>query len=130
MLPFVVGAVLALAVAAFATVSGFDRDRAFYPTVLIVVASLYALFAVIGGSMTALGAELIGFVLFFLISLFGFKRTPWLLVAGLIGHGIFDFFHPALIADPGVPPWWPAFCGAYDVVAGVYLAILLKRRSS
>jgi hypothetical protein len=41
-------AILALAVGGLATVSGLDRDRAFYPTVTIVVASYYALFAVLG----------------------------------------------------------------------------------
>lgn len=31
------------------------------------------------------------------------------------------------IANPGVPPWWPIFCLAYDVTAGGYLAVLLAR---
>ena len=39
MLPYVVGIVLSIAVALFARRVGFDRDRAFYPTVVIVVAS-------------------------------------------------------------------------------------------
>ena len=39
MLPYVVGIVLSLAVALFARWVGFDRDRAFYPAVLIVIAS-------------------------------------------------------------------------------------------
>ena len=44
---YLIGVILTLAVAAFATVVGFDRERAFYATVLIVIASYYALFAVI-----------------------------------------------------------------------------------
>jgi hypothetical protein len=47
--------------------------------------------------------------------------------AGLIGHGLFDFVHGHFISNPGVPAWWPGFCGTYDVVAGAYLAVLLKR---
>lgn len=35
------GVLLALAVGLFATAVGLDRDRAFYPTVTIVIASLY-----------------------------------------------------------------------------------------
>ena len=35
--------------------------------------------------------------------------------------------HGRLIVNPGVPVWWPAFCGAYDVVAAAYLAFLLLR---
>jgi hypothetical protein len=34
-MPYLVGIVLSLGVALFATSVGFDRDRAFYPTVLI-----------------------------------------------------------------------------------------------
>ncbi len=41
-----VGALLAFAVGLLATAIGLDRDRAFYPTVTIVIASYYALFAV------------------------------------------------------------------------------------
>ena len=48
--PILIGTGLALAVAVGAGAAGLDRDRAFYPTVLIVVASYYDLFAVLGGS--------------------------------------------------------------------------------
>lgn len=47
---FLVGAILALTVGLFATFVGLDRDRASYPVVTMVVASYYALFAVMGGS--------------------------------------------------------------------------------
>lgn len=42
-----IGLSLAFAVAIFGRIAGFDRDRAFYPTVLIVVASYYVLFAAV-----------------------------------------------------------------------------------
>jgi hypothetical protein len=45
---YLIGVILTLAVVVFAAVVGFDRDGAFYPTVLIVIASYYALFAVMG----------------------------------------------------------------------------------
>lgn len=32
-----------------------------------------------------------------------------------------------LIANPGVPAWWPTFCLTCDVTAGVYLAWRLGR---
>ena len=51
---YLIGVILTLAVAAFAFVAGFDRERAFYPTVLIVIASYYALFAVMGASRRTL----------------------------------------------------------------------------
>lgn len=45
-----VGAVLAFSVGLLMTFIGLDRDRAFYPTVMIIIASYYALFAVMGAS--------------------------------------------------------------------------------
>src|SRR5690606_4529963 len=44
--------------------------------------------------------------------------------------GGFDVFHGQLIANDGVPAYWPMFCMSYDVTAGLYLACLLHRRSS
>lgn len=120
-----VGAVLAMAAGVLGRISGMDRDRAFYPTVTIVVASLYALFAVLGGSPSALMAEILFGSVFAVLAVVGFRRSLWLVAGALTGHGLFDFVHGQLVANPGVPPWWPAFCGTYDVVAGVFLAWLL-----
>ena len=124
---FLIGAVVALSVGLSATFSGLDRDRAFYPTVMIVIATYYALFAVMGGSPQALGLESMVIVAFLVASIAGFRRTLWLVVAALAAHGVFDFFHGQLIPNPGVPAWWPQFCLAYDVVAAAYLATLLSR---
>jgi hypothetical protein len=125
--PYLVGAGLALGVGVFATIVGLDRDRAFYPTVMIVIAALYALFAVLGGSREALVVESAVGVAFVALAVAGFRSSLWLVVAALAGHGLFDFVHGRWIANPGVPLFWPAFCGTYDVVAAGYLAALLAR---
>ncbi len=125
---YMVGVVLAAAVGIFGSLTGMDRDRAFYPTVAIVVASYYALFAIATGSSSILIAECAAAFVFLALAVAGFKRTLWLVVIALAGHGVFDFFHGHLITDPGVPAWWPGFCLAYDVVAAAYLAWLLTRR--
>jgi hypothetical protein len=122
-----IGASLAFAVGCLGTVVGLDRDRAFYPTVMMVIASYYALFAVMGGSAHALLVEAAVATLFLAVTLVGFKYSLWLVVGALASHGIFDVFHGQLIANPGVPAWWPAFCLAYDGVAAAYLAFLLRR---
>ena len=119
---YVVGIVLALGVAVFARCAGFDRDRAFYPTVVIVVASYYVLFAVLGGSVHALLRESLVMTGFVTAAVLGFRSSPWLVVAALAGHGVLDAFHGHVVDNPGVPPWWPAFCGAYDVAAAACLA--------
>jgi hypothetical protein len=124
-----IGIALALLVSCFARVTGFDRDRAFYPTVVLIVASYYLLFAVMGGSSHALGVELVAMVAFVFMAVVGFRSSLWLVVAALAAHGIFDLFHGLIVANPGVPGWWPAFCSAFDVTAAGFLAWLVMRSS-
>ena len=124
----IVGVVLAIVVSLFARLVGLDKDRAFYPTVLVVIAVLYDLFAVLGGSWSALRAEAIGTSLFLVVVIVGFRRNLWMVAIGMAGHGLYDFVHPMVIVNPGVPAWWPAFCGAYDVMAGVAMGWLLSRK--
>src|ERR1700675_4384034 len=107
---YLIGLILSLAVAGFAAVIGFDRERAFYPTVLMVIASYYVLFAVMGASTATLAVEIVAATVFFLAAVIGFKTTPWLVVAAIVGHGVFDFTHHWFIENPGVPHWWPGFC--------------------
>ena len=121
-----VGALLALAVGLFATAVGLDRDRAFYPTVTIVIASYYALFAVMGASTNALVLESIVGTVFLTAAASGFRSSLWIVVLALAAHGVFDLAHSKVISNPGVPAWWPAFCLTYDVTAAAYLAWLLK----
>lgn len=125
---YLVGISLALGVSLFGKLSGFERDRAFYPTMTVVIAATYELFAVMAGSTHALSLESAVFVFFALAAVVGFKSNLWIVVAALAGHGVFDLAHPHLIANPGVPAWWPAFCMTYDISAALYLAWLLHRR--
>ena len=125
----VVGVLLAFAVGLFATGTGFDRDRAFYPTIAIIVASYYALFAVMGASKQVLVLELLAGTIFLLLAIAGFRTSLWFAVVALAGHGMFDLVHGAVIADPGVPTFWPPFCMAYDVTAAAYLAWRLRSGS-
>ncbi len=124
---YLIGVILSLAVAGFAGILGLSRERAFYPLVLIVVASYYVLFAVMGASGRALAIEILVATAFALFAVIGFKRDLWWVAAALVGHGIFDLFHPLLFANPGVPRWWPGFCLAFDGIVGGWLAVSLMR---
>ena len=120
-----IGVLLAFAVGLLATTTGLDRDRAFYPTVTIVIASYYALFAVMGASTHALVLESLAGAVFLAVAVAGFRWSLWAVVVALAAHGIFDLTHGKFIVNPGVPGWWPAFCSAFDVMAAMYLAWLL-----
>ncbi len=127
MLPYVVGIVLSIAVAWFARGVGLDRDRAFYPTVLIVIASYYVLFAAMSGSIATVLLESLVMTPFVIAAVAGFKRRPWITVGALAAHGIQDAVHSHIVANTGVPAWWPAWCLAYDIGAAGALAWLLMR---
>jgi hypothetical protein len=130
MMPYAVGIVASLGVAVFARLVGFDRDRAFYPTVLIVVASYYVLFAVMSGSAQTVLAELAVMTLFAAAAVFGFKGSVWITVAGLAAHGCMDAVHGAFIQNTGVPAWWPAWCLSYDVGAAAVFGWLVRNRKT
>ncbi len=127
MLPYVVGLVLSIGVAWFARSVGFDRDRAFYPAVLIVVASYYVLFAAMSGSIQTVVLESTVMTLFVIAAVAGFKGSAWIIVAALAAHGVQDAVHGYIVTNAGVPAWWPAWCLAYDVGAAAALAWLLMR---
>jgi hypothetical protein len=125
---YLIGLLLAIAVVAFSALIGLDRERSFYVTTLIVVASYYALFAVMGGSSHTLIVEILAASVFCVFAVFGFKGNFWLVAVALIGHGIFDFVRRGLIENPGVPHWWPGFCMAFDVVFGGWLVVRLLQK--
>jgi hypothetical protein len=106
---YLIGLLLCLAVAGLAIFVGFDRERAFYPTVLIVVGSYYVLFALMGASTRALLIEIAVAIGFLLVAIIGYKKNLWLIAIALVGHGVFDGLHHLLFENPGVPRWWPGF---------------------
>ena len=124
---YLIGIVLAFAVCIFALLTGFDRGRVFYSTMVIVVAHYYILFATMGAPKSVLLIESAGAAVFISLAVFGFKKSPWVIAAALAGHGVYAFFPHFLIHDPGVPVWWPGFCLSFDIAAAAFLATLLMR---
>lgn len=123
-LPMLIGAVLAAMVGLFAHLVGYDRDRSFYAAVLTVVGSLYVLFAVMDGG-AGLIMEIGFFAVFAAMAAIGFRSSLWVVAAGLALHGVFDLARHFYAPATGAPAWWPAFCGAYDVVAAAGLMWLI-----
>lgn len=122
------GFLVALLVIRFANALGFERDRSFYPTVLIVVASYYLLFAAMGGTYTTFAAEAVVFGCFLMLAALAAKRARHLVAMGLIAHGIYDLLHGCIVANPGVPDWWPGFCLTFDLTVGTGLLYASQKR--
>ncbi len=128
MTPYVVGALIAVAVAALGRVTRFDQDRSFYSTILVIIASYYILFAILGDSTNALVGETAIATIFSVVAVFGALRFPLLVGIGIAGHGVFDLVHHVVIENPGVPPWWPAFCMSVDIILGLWVIGLSRSR--
>jgi hypothetical protein len=71
----------------FARSVGFDRDRAFYPTVIIVIAAYYVLFAAVSGSVQTVLLESIVMTGFAIAAVVGFKSSAWIVVGALAWEG-------------------------------------------
>jgi hypothetical protein len=129
LIPVVVGVLLAVGVAALGKFTRFDEDRSFYSTVLVIIASYYVLFAILGGSGHALVWELVVAVGFSAVAIIGALYLPMLVGIGITAHGLFDLVHHVLIEDPGVPTWWPSFCGSIDVALGLWVVTITRSRA-
>lgn len=128
MIAVVVGVLLAVGIAALGKFTRFDEERSFYSTVLIIIASYYVLFAVLGGSGHALVWELVIAVAFSAVAIVGALFLPTLVGTGIIAHGLFDLVHDVVIENSGVPTWWPSFCASIDVLLGLWVMILARSR--
>jgi hypothetical protein len=125
-MPYLIGIVLALATVPTGAWIGLDR-RSFYTTVLMVTATYYVLFAIMGGSSSALVIESSVMAIFFLFAAIGFRTSMWIVAAAFGAHAAFDVIHGALVTNPGVPAWWPPFCASFDVAAAIAVAWLIPR---
>jgi hypothetical protein len=93
-----------------------------YALGVIVIASIYVGFAVGDGRPKVIAVEsgiAMGFVIVAAAAITG---SPWLLVAGLAGHGLKDLWQHRthFVANTR---WWPPFCMVVDwVVAALIVA--------
>ena len=126
---FIVGITLALLFCGAAAGLGMDRERVFYPAVVMAVASYYLAFAVVDGRNGVMLSEVAIAAVFIAGAVAGFKYSPWIAVVALAGHGVMDGFHHHLVHNTGVPQVWPGFCMTFDVTAGAFVALVMLARA-
>jgi hypothetical protein len=125
----IVGITLALLLCGAAAALRMDRERVFYPAVVIAVASYYLAFAASDGRTEVWLSEVAIAAVFIAAAVAGFKLNPWIAVIALAGHGVMDGFHHHLVHNTGVPRVWPGFCMAFDVTAGAFVAWVMWARA-
>lgn len=121
---YVIGLLLGIIVALMGFVLQYDRDRSYYPTLLMVIASGYILFGAMSGSLETTIIESLIALVFIGIAIYGSRTTRRIVAVGILLHGLFDIVHAEFIVNTGVPEWWYGACMAFDVVVGLWLLVL------
>ena len=131
MIAFITGVGLAVVLAVFGKLTGYEKDRSFFPTLLIVIASYYMLFAILDGSVSTIVIEIAVAAFFIVLAIWGSYQFPLIVGAAIALHGIFDFMYGYFYLNNGVPVWWPAFCAGIDIPFGLWVIFLsYKTRSA
>ena len=91
---------------------------------LLALSAIYVGFAVSDGRVRVIAVETGVAFAFVLVGAAAVTGTPWLLVAGFVGHGLKDLWQHRthFVANTR---WWPPFCLVVDFVAGAVIAVLL-----
>ena len=90
-----------------------------YALGLVAIASVYVGFAVADGRAKVIAVESSVALAFVVVAAAAVTGSPWLLVAGLAGHGLKDLWQHRshFVANTR---WWPPFCMVVDwVVAAI-----------
>jgi len=91
---------------------------------LVIIASIYVGFAVADGRPIVIAVEVgvtFGFVI---LAAIGITSSPWIVVIGLVGHGLKDLWQhrTQFVANTR---WWPPFCLVVDFVCAAIIAVLI-----
>lgn len=91
---------------------------------LVIIAPVYIGLAVADGRTRVIAVEVAVAALFITVAIVAIELSPWLLVAGLVGHGFKDLWQHRthFVANTR---WWPPFCLVVDFVAASVIALLL-----
>ena len=93
-----------------------------YALGIAVIASVYIGFAVADGRRKVFAVETGVASLFIVVAAAAITGSPWLLVAGLVAHGLKDLWQHRrqFVANTR---WWPPFCLVVDAVAATIIAV-------
>jgi hypothetical protein len=96
-----------------------------YAFALPLIAAVYIGFAVADGRAHVVAVETIVASAFVVTAMAAPAVSPWLVVAGLAGHGVKDAWQHRTQFVAGTR-WWPPFCAAVDFVAAALIALAIS----
>jgi hypothetical protein len=121
-MPVVWGLVTGVAQAASPLAFWWLDTATVYALGLAVIAFVYIGFAVADGRPRVVAVESSVAMVFVVVAAAAVTGSPWLLVAGLLGHGAKDLWQHRThyVANTR---WWPPFCLVVDVAAAAIIAV-------
>ena len=119
--PMLWGIVVGLLQASTPLVFWWLGSATVYALGLAVIAGVYVGLAVADGRAKVIAVESGVAFAFVVVAAAAETGSPWLLVAGMAGHGLKDFWqhHSHFVANTR---WWPPFCLAVDWVVAAIIA--------
>jgi hypothetical protein len=95
-----------------------------YALGLALIAAVYIGFGVADGRPRVVAVETVVASVFVVVAAAAVTGSAWLIVAGLAGHALKDFWQhrTGFVANTR---WWPPFCAAVDVVAAALIAVAI-----
>jgi hypothetical protein len=121
-MPLVWGLVTGAAQAASPLAFWWLDTATVYALGLVVIAAVYIGFAVADGRPSVVAVESSVATVFVVVAAAAVTGSPWLLVAGLLGHGAKDLWQHRThyVANTR---WWPPFCLVIDVAVAIIIAV-------
>jgi len=116
------GVVVGLLQAATPLVFWWLDSATVYALGLVVIAPIYIGFAVADGRPKVIAVESSVAFAFVVVAAAAITGSPWLLVAGLAGHGLKDLWQhrSQFVANTR---WWPPFCMIVDWVVAAIIVV-------
>jgi hypothetical protein len=95
-----------------------------YALGLVVIAPIYIGLAVADGRRRVVAVETVVASVFLFVAAAAITGSAWLIVAGLVGHGLKDLWQhrTGFVANTR---WWPPFCATVDFVAAALIAVVI-----
>ena len=129
MLPIITALALTLFIIVATRWFGNEIKPSGYPLILTTFPLCGVGFALYDGDSSAVINEMIYGIPFFAIAILAAlylknRVAQVLLIIGYAGHAGYDAIHHILFINPGLPEYWPIFCGLIDLLLAAYLVFV------
>ncbi len=126
-----IGIVVAVLIIVSFKQKGLEQSKKAYPILLATFPIYYWCFAIYDLNVKALLTEIYVGLFFIFVAGLAYKlkkkASLYVLAIGLILHGVYDVVHLYWNQKPITPAWWAEFCGAVDILVGLYVFWLSQK---